>query len=318
MTLQLLVSVRDSSEALAAVRGGADIIDVKDPSSGPLGFAGVSIIESILNVVHDQCPVSAALGECHDWLNSDVPNDDRLGRMLLPLPQEGTRHASQSANQSTGLVSNVGSDRHSLCHSMVSLSFVKMGLANLISCDAGRKWQQQWLDARQSVSDLIRSTDIASMQSSKMNEHATQRHSEFVSSKAKQYGHSEKETTLHAPAWVAVIYADHAQCEAPAPLDVVNAAEKTNCAGVLIDTFHKDGATTFHWLDVNTLQRIRSLAADAGLFFALAGQLGSQHLPMVKKISPDILAVRGAVCEGENRQSVVSERRVHELKTVLT
>ena len=34
---QLLVSVRNATEAAAAVLGGADILDVKEPANGPLG-----------------------------------------------------------------------------------------------------------------------------------------------------------------------------------------------------------------------------------------------------------------------------------------
>ena len=35
--MQLLVSVSDGDEAAAALAGGADIIDAKDPVAGPLG-----------------------------------------------------------------------------------------------------------------------------------------------------------------------------------------------------------------------------------------------------------------------------------------
>ena len=38
---RLLVSVRDAAEAREAIEGGADVIDVKEPSSGPLGAASV-------------------------------------------------------------------------------------------------------------------------------------------------------------------------------------------------------------------------------------------------------------------------------------
>ena len=35
--MQLLVSVRSAEEAAAALAGGADLIDAKDPAAGPLG-----------------------------------------------------------------------------------------------------------------------------------------------------------------------------------------------------------------------------------------------------------------------------------------
>lgn len=59
----LLVSVRSAAEALAALEGGADIIDVKEPSRGPLGRADDRVIGEVLDAVAGRRPVSAALGE---------------------------------------------------------------------------------------------------------------------------------------------------------------------------------------------------------------------------------------------------------------
>ena len=39
MPTRLLVSVRSADEAEAAIAGGADVIDVKEPSHGPLGMS---------------------------------------------------------------------------------------------------------------------------------------------------------------------------------------------------------------------------------------------------------------------------------------
>jgi uncharacterized protein (UPF0264 family) len=59
----LLVSVRSATEALAALAGGADVIDVKEPDRGPLGAADAAVIESVLRVVNGRVPVTAAMGE---------------------------------------------------------------------------------------------------------------------------------------------------------------------------------------------------------------------------------------------------------------
>jgi uncharacterized protein (UPF0264 family) len=59
----LLVSVRNSTEADAALAGGADLIDVKEPKRGPLGPADANVIESVLSRVAGRVPVSAAWGE---------------------------------------------------------------------------------------------------------------------------------------------------------------------------------------------------------------------------------------------------------------
>ncbi len=61
--MQLLVSVADAAEAEAALVGGADIIDAKDPTRGTLGAVGPKALGDIVGAVHDTRPVSAALGD---------------------------------------------------------------------------------------------------------------------------------------------------------------------------------------------------------------------------------------------------------------
>jgi len=68
--MRLLVSVRDAAEAREAIAGGADIIDVKEPSRGALGAADAATIAAIAQVVLPHCPLSVALGEVAD---STVP-----------------------------------------------------------------------------------------------------------------------------------------------------------------------------------------------------------------------------------------------------
>lgn len=60
---RLLVSVRSAREARAALAGGADVIDVKDPEQGSLGRARADVIAQVLQEVNRRRPVSAALGE---------------------------------------------------------------------------------------------------------------------------------------------------------------------------------------------------------------------------------------------------------------
>ncbi len=65
--VKLLVSVRNAAEALEAVAGGADIIDVKEPERGPLGPANARVLQSVIDAVAGRCPVTAAAGELADW-----------------------------------------------------------------------------------------------------------------------------------------------------------------------------------------------------------------------------------------------------------
>jgi len=50
-------------EVPAALEGGADIIDVKDPSAGALGAASPDVLRAVAGLVAGRAPVSAALGD---------------------------------------------------------------------------------------------------------------------------------------------------------------------------------------------------------------------------------------------------------------
>ena len=99
---RLLVSVRDATEAEAALAGGADLIDIKEPANGPLGRADPPIIDSIVRTVASRAPVSAACGELEfcpprlpggltfakfglaGWAGRDWPSTWRHVRTTLP------------------------------------------------------------------------------------------------------------------------------------------------------------------------------------------------------------------------------------------
>lgn len=59
----LLASVRSAHEAAIALDGGADIIDVKEPSEGALGAAPPEEIAAVVQRVGGRRPVSATVGD---------------------------------------------------------------------------------------------------------------------------------------------------------------------------------------------------------------------------------------------------------------
>lgn len=59
----LLVSVRSAAEVEAALAGGADLIDVKEPAKGALAPAEAEVVAAVLAKTKGKVPVSAALGE---------------------------------------------------------------------------------------------------------------------------------------------------------------------------------------------------------------------------------------------------------------
>jgi len=73
---RLLVSVRSADEALSAIHGGADILDVKEPAHGSLGMADIQVISDIaFQMTADgerlaaPPPLSVALGELSEWID---------------------------------------------------------------------------------------------------------------------------------------------------------------------------------------------------------------------------------------------------------
>jgi (5-formylfuran-3-yl)methyl phosphate synthase len=61
--LHLLVSVRDRSEVSAALEGGADVIDAKEPDNGSLGPVSSARLRQIDRRVPGGVPLSVALGD---------------------------------------------------------------------------------------------------------------------------------------------------------------------------------------------------------------------------------------------------------------
>jgi (5-formylfuran-3-yl)methyl phosphate synthase len=93
---RLLVSVRSIEEALAALEGGAELIDIKEPSRGALGAAEVQLVEQIIQLVRGRVPVSAALGEWVDYVPFLFPEGLRFAKWgLAGLSQEVGRALSR-------------------------------------------------------------------------------------------------------------------------------------------------------------------------------------------------------------------------------
>jgi uncharacterized protein (UPF0264 family) len=61
--MKVLISPKDEFEATEAVNGGADIIDVKNPTEGSLGANFPWIIRQIRNLVPQSIDVSATIGD---------------------------------------------------------------------------------------------------------------------------------------------------------------------------------------------------------------------------------------------------------------
>jgi (5-formylfuran-3-yl)methyl phosphate synthase len=87
-TPALLVSVRDAAEALDALAGGADWIDLKEPRRGALGAVDAATARSVVQAVANRVPVSAAIGELIDWpagAAQELLNEPGISHLKLGL-----------------------------------------------------------------------------------------------------------------------------------------------------------------------------------------------------------------------------------------
>lgn len=73
----MLVSVRDAEEARAAVAGGADIVDAKDPARGALGPLSAATLRTIRDALPSGTPFTVALG--------DAPSAAEVAEQLASL-----------------------------------------------------------------------------------------------------------------------------------------------------------------------------------------------------------------------------------------
>jgi uncharacterized protein (UPF0264 family) len=64
--MRLLVSVANAADAAAALAGGADFIDAKDPRTGALGAVSLGVLHEIRATVGTARPVTAAIGDATD------------------------------------------------------------------------------------------------------------------------------------------------------------------------------------------------------------------------------------------------------------
>ena len=207
----LLVSVRDATEAAAAVAGGAAIIDVKEPANGPLGRPGPDAVAAVNAVVSGRRPWTLAGGE------------------LVDLPAGGWPTAWCGTN-------------------LEPPAAIKLGLANT----AGTEWEAGLATA---FAGFPRGTRA-----------------------------------------VAVAYADWRRARSPEPAEVVAAAARLGCAGLLVDTFDKAAAGLFAACTAGLPAAWVRAAKASGLRVAVAGRIGLEDIPAAWALGPDVVAVRSAVC----------------------
>ncbi len=274
---QLLVSVRNVAEARAALDGGCDVLDIKDPAQGALGMAAVATITEIATQFQrSPVPISVALGDVPEWNTNRPPPQ-------LPL----------------------------------AIEFLKLGTAGLENDTAWQSAfaavQRRINDSIQSHKSGLE--PIGTLPSPLAGEGPGVRGSEFSDTLLTETRPDFAGSS--APSWIAVAYADWQIARGPEPEQVIAAASECNCHGVLIDTFSKGRLRLLDWLDSSRLSSVARQAHELGLTFALAGRLEIGDLPQVLSARPDIVGIRSAACRDGNRSNEICAGAVRAFRDAL-
>ncbi len=112
---------------------------------------------------------------------------------------------------------------------------------------------------------------------------------------------------------VACGYADYKRFGGVPCDELVLASAKAGADVVMVDTAVKDGKTLFDALTIDQVEDFVDRGHAAGMTVALAGSITIEHMDILREIGPDIVGVRGAVCEGSDRTSRMSGERLRRL-----
>ena len=229
----LMVSVQDLYEAKQALKGGADIVDVKNLQEALVGSAHPNVVKQVREAVPSAHHASVTLGV--------VP--DQVGTVAMAVYAAG-------------------------CLDAIS---VKVGFM---------------------VSNY--ETALTTLKASK---------EALAGTKTKLIGSLFADNTLHNGGLD--------------PDLMVQLAKESDCDGFLIDTLVKDGRNLFDFIPENRLKEMVIEGKELGMSTALSGHLKMSDIDELSRINPDIVGVRGAVCQKGDRDSRVHWESVQEFRKQL-
>jgi len=229
----LMVSVQDLYEAQQALKGGADIVDVKNLQEALVGSAHPNVVKQIREEVPSAHHASVTLGV--------VP--DQVGTVAMAVYAAGCLEATS----------------------------VKVGF--MVS------------EYEKALETLVASKEALKGTSTKL------------------IGSLFADNTLH-----------HGGLD---PDLMVKLARESDCDGFLIDTLVKDGRNLFDFIPENNLKEMVITGKELGMSTALSGHLKMNDIDELARINPDIVGVRGAVCQKGDRDARVHWESVKEFKNQL-
>ena len=228
----LMVSVQNLPEALEALHGGADIVDVKNLQEALVGSAHPLTVKAVRDAIPMERHSSVTLGV--------VPN------------QAGT----------------------------VAMAVYAAGVLNATSVKVGFMTTEY----EQAVETLLECREALNGFETKL------------------IGSLFADNPLYGG-----LEADH----------MVELARAGQCDGWLIDTLTKDGRNLFDFMPELQLREMVLEGKESGMSTALSGHLRMSDVDELARINPDIVGVRGAVCQKGDRASAVHRDAVGEFRRQL-
>jgi uncharacterized protein (UPF0264 family) len=106
----LLVSVANPADAAAALAGGADLIDAKDPAAGALGAVTLETLRAIRATVAGARPVTAALGDAihEDEVERAARDFATAGALFVKVGFAGVSSPARATALATAAVRGAG------------------------------------------------------------------------------------------------------------------------------------------------------------------------------------------------------------------
>jgi uncharacterized protein (UPF0264 family) len=106
---------------------------------------------------------------------------------------------------------------------------------------------------------------------------------------------------------VASGYSDYRRINSISLFELPGIGAQAGVDVVMMDTGIKDGRSTFEFLTEQELMDFVTDAKERGLQTAIAGTIKFKDIPALKRISPDIIGVRGCVCGGDGNSTIKKE-----------
>ena len=223
----LMVSVQNLNEAIEALHGGADIVDVKNLQEALVGSAHPLTVKAVRDSIPMDRHASVTLGV--------VPN--QAGTVAMAVYTAGILDATS-----------------------VKVGFMKT-------------------EYNQAVEILLECKEALNGFDTKL---------------------------------IGSLFADNPLYDGLDASHMLDLAQDSQCDGWLIDTLTKDGRNLFDFIPEPELRDMVLSGKKSGMSTALSGHLKMSDLDELARINPDIVGVRGAVCQKGDRDSAVHRDAVSE------